>query len=86
MDLYEHMHVHDNIDIKGNQSKDISPYVFVKVEVKGVGVLSEYDDTLCLISLLPLENHRKCSDPTGRTALKVLSGPVFTHTFHLIPS
>lgn len=30
-----------------------------------MGVLSDYDDTLCLISPLPLENHRKCSDPTG---------------------
>lgn len=35
MGLYENTHVHGCIDIKGNQSKHIPPYTFVKVEVRG---------------------------------------------------
>lgn len=59
MDLYENKHVHGDIDIKRNQSKHIC-----QSRGEGVGVLSDFHDTPCLIYPLPLENHRKYSDPT----------------------
>lgn len=34
-DLYESTYVHGCIDIKENESRHISPYIFVEVKIRG---------------------------------------------------